>query len=463
MKRMETTMTIRRFRSAAVATGAMLAAAASAALEPGQFMAGWPLELPVDQKFFDVPLTVDVYRAAPSADQLAVLDAAGVPMPFYIVSPPPPAASERRATLAASPLYAAQAGDAVAELRVGTDERRTNVTITQPAGTPSSSVVAFVVDARSVERAPYALELDWRALPQPFLADVTIEQSRTLSDWRFVGRASVAALSIGGGEIRHGRVPVAAAAGGYFRITASRSVADWYLTTVTVISSEVERPVPLSVTLAPLDSVPVPKAERDARASALYFDAGGTLPVSDAHVDFGSEGGWLRADVATSDSLEGPWSPIAVSVLFYDVAFEGERVASQPLELGRRDARYWRLAYDGTPPPRRVELALDYAQERLRFSAEGTPPYMLVAGTRAEAAGPDRTFTALWTQLRPAGATLPQAVLGARRELGGAAALVAPFEFPWRSASLWVVLGAGVLAVGWMAARLAREMHGKSS
>lgn len=49
--------------------------------------------------------------------------------------------------------------------------------------------------------------------------------------------------------------------------------------------------------------------------------------------------------------------------------------------------------------------------------------------------------------------------LGARRELGGPAALVAPRQFPWR----WAALCGGVLVVGFMAVRLAREMHSQSS
>ena len=53
--------------------------------------------------------------------------------------------------------------------------------------------------------------------------------------------------------------------------------------------------------------------------------------------------------------------------------------------------------------------------------------------------------------------------LGARRELGGPAALVAPRQFPWRLAALWAALCGGVLVVGFMAVRLAREMHSQSS
>jgi hypothetical protein len=58
---------------------------------------------------------------------------------------------------------------------------------------------------------------------------------------------------------------------------------------------------------------------------------------------------------------------------------------------------------------------------------------------------------------------VPFATLGARRELGGAAALVAPRPFPWRTAALWAVLVVGVLVVATMAVRLARDMRSQPS
>jgi len=83
---------------------------------------------------------------------------------------------------------------------------------------------------------------------------------------------------------------------------------------------------------------------------------------------------------------------------------------------------------------------------------------VLAAGTRSEAAGPDPTFAAVWKELQAAGGRASPATLGPRTELGGPAALEAPFEFPWRRAALWSVLGIGVIAVAWMAVRLAREL-----
>jgi hypothetical protein len=195
---------------------------------------------------------------------------------------------------------------------------------------------------------------------------------------------------------------------------------------------------------------------------SLYFDAGGPVPAVGVALDFAAGNGWVKATIATSDSLGGPWRSAAHDALFYELDYGGEHLASAALPLARHEARYWRVTAARPPAADGVELELRFPEDMLRFSAEGSAPYWLAAGTLADAAGPDPTFADVWRQLRPAGAPLERATLGAREELGGAAALVAPFVFPWRSAALWAVLGGGVLAVGWMAVRLAREMHGKS-
>jgi hypothetical protein len=84
-----------------------------------------------------------------------------------------------------------------------------------------------------------------------------------------------------------------------------------------------------------------------------------------------------------------------------------------------------------------------------------------VAGTLAEDAGPDATFAAVWAEVAPTPRTVPIATLGAKRELGGEDARRASRPFPWRTAVLWGVLVGGVLVVGGMAVRLAREMKQK--
>lgn len=445
-------------RAVAVIGGVALAMAAAAALDPQQFVVGWPVEPPADAEVFDVPLTAEVYAYAATIEQLAVLDANGAPLSFFQRTTPPAAVTQQRLTLQASPLYAENAAAAVATVGVTTRGNGTAVTVTEEQAS-SPDVVGFVIDARTVATAPSALELDWRPLPQPFLLDVRVEQSSNLTDWRSVGTASVAALAIGTAEIRHARVPVAASPGGYYRIRANRTVADWYLLRATLVSAATEAETLLEAHAAPLAAADLPA---DRAAQALYFDAGGALPVAALSFDFGTAAGWVRADVAASNSLVGPWSPVTYGELFYSLDFAGQRFASPPHAMLRLAARYWRVL-PSAPAATPFELTLHYSQEHLRVAARSAGPYLLAAGTLAPAAGPDATFAAVWTEVRPGATAVPQARLGARRELGGPAALVVPRPFPWRKSALWAVLCGGVLVVGFMAVRLAREMQTQSS
>jgi hypothetical protein len=223
-----------RFAPLAVGAAALAAGADLAALEPSQFVAGWPLEIPSERGFFDVALTVEMYQTARRLEEFAVLDFGGDPMPFYRVTEPERGASERRIVLSASPVYAPPPNDGAAEQGVG-NSRAGNGSLVRSEDT-AAQIVAFVVDARGVEAAPFALELTWRPLPEPFLTEVRIEQSQNLSDWRQVGRGSIAALSIDGTRVTHGRVPVVADAGGYFRVTSSRGIADWYLESAALVT-----------------------------------------------------------------------------------------------------------------------------------------------------------------------------------------------------------------------------------
>jgi hypothetical protein len=442
-----------------IAAASAAFAATAAALDPLEFVAGWPIEAPAEAEVFDVPLSADVYAAAPSIAQLAVLDANGVPQAFFRRNPPATAPIEQRVVLEASPLYVGGPAGAPT-VGVTTSEQRTSVTVT-PGAAGGPTITGFVLDARAVMAAPIMLELDWRALPQPFLLDVSVEQSTDLTAWRSVGRASVAALEIGGAEVRHARVPVLANAGGYLRVTPSRAVADWRLLRATLVSSTNEPPPPpQSVRAAPLPAAAVPA---DGPADALYFDAGGTLPVQSVSLRFAATDGWARADVATSRTLEGPWLPVAYGELFYALSFEGREFASAPVVVSRQEARYWRVLPAAPLRGQAFELELSFPQEYLRVAANGGAPYLLAAGTLAKGAGPDATLAAVWSERESRTDVVPFATLGTRRELGGAAALVAPRPFPLRTAGLWAVLVVGVVVVATMAVRLAREMRSQTS
>ena len=171
---------------ASVAAVAAALAATAAALDPKQFVAGWPIEAPADAEVFDVPLTAEVYAAAD--EHRAARGARCQRRAAVVLSPRPAAGRADRAARRARSVAAVRRRRGGAPERRCHDERgAARRSRSRPARRARPRSSGFVLDARAVETAPVALELDWRALPQPFLLDVGIEQSTDLTNWRSVG------------------------------------------------------------------------------------------------------------------------------------------------------------------------------------------------------------------------------------------------------------------------------------
>jgi hypothetical protein len=429
-----------------------------AVLDRNQFAAGWPIELPGQGPFFDILLTHDIYQHGRGVEELAVLDQKGEAMPFYLVGAASGAVSEEGTRLGVSPIYLRKEEETIAGISVATTGDGTDVTVIPPDPQEGEAeVVAFIVDARDVAGIPSLVELEWRPLDRPFLMSVSVEHSQTLTEWRHVGEGSVATLVIDAVVVNHTRLAVKGQAGGYYRVTWDQRVRDWHLDGVVLISSLEPETAYSSIDLPPVE---VPK--KHATEDALLFDVGGRLPATHAQIVFPKHNRWVTAGIHAADRMEGPWRPISRPRLFYDVAYEGERLVSTPLHLGRVESRYFRLTFVPEPSAEDVKLRLRYPREHLRFAANGQPPYMLVGGTLSDQAGPDPTFAAVMDALDRDEQRAAMAVLGPRVVLGGDRALETSAEFPWKSVLLWSVLLMAAVTVGWMAVRLAREMSAKS-
>jgi hypothetical protein len=428
---------------------------AAAEVDPQRFVAGWPIEVTGEETFYDLLLTHEVYRYGRSIDEMAVLDANLEPMPFYRVAVASPAISEVRTSLGVSPIYVQQETEAGADLAISLQGDRTDVRIKRPNdGAPEAAVAAFVIDARAVEHPPFAMELQWQPLEHPFLLNVTVEHSNDLSNWRWVGGGSVAALAIEDASLAHRNIEIAGRTGGYYRVTWSRPVDGWLLEKVDVITRSLTDQATFGrVTLSAL-----PGAPDDAPPNALYFDVGGALPVTGADFVMPSPNQWVQASIYAANSIDGPWRQVRAWRLFYDIEFEGERLLSEPVNLGRIEARFWRVLFGKDIAPDDVELRLEYPEERLRFSATGEAPYQLVGGTLLAEVGPDPTLAAVMKALSADESKIATVRLGRRINLGGPGVLEIPTEFPWRTVYLWVALFAAAALVGFMALKLARDM-----
>ena len=421
------------------------------AVDPGEFAFGWPLELNAESDFYDIPLRAEVYRHGRSVEQMAVLDTNGEPMPFYRVVVEPEPATESLVTLDVSPVYQTQGGELIDGLTVAASDERVNLTFGVPADN-RAQIVAFVADARELRTTPVAADLRWAAIDQPFLTAVTISHSQDLADWNVIGSGSIASLAIDDTQVRHSRIPLDGRTGGYYRIDwPDDTPAPWVLEQLDLVFSAAPEATPVElVALEPADG------PAEAAQNALFFDAGGQLPIRAVELEFVNPNTWANAAIHTSDSLDGPWARVASRRLFYRVDFGGDQVRAPVVPMPGPGARYWRVLPDRALDEDGIELRLHYPLEYLRFSASGSAPYQLVAGSLSTEAGPDRVLGQVWEQL--GGATVvARAQLGAMSELGGEAVYMPPRVFPWRSVLLWGAMSLGALTVGWMALRLGRE------
>ena len=150
---------------------------------------------------------------------------------------------------------------------------------------------------------------------------------------------------------------------------------------------------------------------------------------------------------------------MAYSPLFYELDYQGQRFASGPVAVGRRDARYWRIATAEPLARERVALRLEYphgaaagvgrghgaVSARGGHARAGGRPRCDVRGRVARVAGGEARRRARYSARGASSAGQPRSQV--------------PYEFPWRVTLLWAVLGGGALAVAWMAVRLARELN----
>jgi hypothetical protein len=426
---------------------------AEAQVELDQFAGGWPIELAGDAAFYELALSAEQYRLAESLAQMAVLDARAETMPFYRPQVETPDPDELRTTLTASPIYRANSTSGNTELDIDSSELRARISIAE--GDQEQRIVAFVVDARAVETPVTGLDFNWLRRERPFLVNVTIEHSEDLSRWQPVGRGAIGALAVDSTLVAHRHVEIRVATGGFYRVRWRRDSEDFLLDSVELLGqAETSGPPRLSERLAPMDPQP-----DSAPNNAIYFDAGGRLPVASVAASFNAENTWVEARISSASSLDGPWRESAPQHVFYRLTVGADELTSQAAQLGRIDARYWRFdVVDGARVPA-FDLEIEYQAETLRFAAQGEAPYRLVAGTLLASVGPDPTLASLMRAVERQAVQIGSATLGPYQSLGGDAALVVPYAFPWRNLLLWSVLGIGVLVVAGMALGVARELY----
>ncbi|HEX7558233.1 MAG TPA: DUF3999 domain-containing protein [Usitatibacter sp.] len=443
---------------------ATLAAALNASAEaPSDFRSAAPITVSSSEALHRLTLPFEAYRdARRDLGDLRIFNAHGDALPIAF-------AGDAQATREASPavglpifpVSAAAPGrdQALGDLNVVVRSNSDGTLVSvqgRTRGVAAPRPVAWLLDASQVQKPVRALVVEWDVLPGTEIAKVTVEASDDLKAWRtLASRAPVVRLEQSGQELVQPRVELGSQRVKYLRITAEPAA--FRLRAVKAEPEEVVRPAPrLSRTVA---------ASPGTQPGEYLFDLGAGVPVEALRVVLPAVNSVAPFTVASRESEKGSWQPV-VSATFYRLIRDGAEIQSPAVEIGPRRARYWSIRLDPRSPPigdASPALEVQWRPAQIVFVARGDKPYRLAFGN-PQARAAVLSVTELIPGYEPrAELKLPEAKVGevgTTDAAGGVWRRLVGDANP-RKLVLWGVLLAAVLALGWMASRLRREMRSR--
>jgi uncharacterized protein DUF3999 len=410
----------------------------------------------------DVPLAVYRDCVDPALRDLRVLNGAGEVVPFSVQRPP--IAVRGIPTTLRLPLFALRDdGESdVAALQLRIDSGQTSIALEGgPTGATTARVVSYLVNASGQDKAIDTLRFEWPEDGGDFAANVVIEHSDDLVDWRMaVPRAPLARLRQGGATFEQRSVPVPPTRARYWRV---RAAADNRLPDI----------VAAEATFV-IGAVPVDRVSTEVGSSSVAnepgvydFDLGAQLPVDRLELLMPDINTVANVEVSARRGATDPWHFLTSDSVYRIQAATGE-LLSPPLVLRAAPARFWRIKVDprgGGIGGGSLRLRAGWLADQLVFVTRGAGPFELVYGSFAAPAAAvpldamlSRTGSASMNAL-----DIPMARADEPRVAGGRERLVAPPPPPaWRQWILWLALVAGVVTLGALAWSLARQMRESS-
>lgn len=422
---------------------------------PQDFAFGLRVEASGAGPIWELALPEAVYRGVTRADlgDLRVFNAAGAIVPHALRLPKPPeAAAPAPVELPVFPLYHHRSASGGQVLRIVTNERGAVIDASS-AATPADGadrVEAYLVDASALERAPRQLRLDWRGTDAAgFAVAVAVDASDDLAHWQTIARdMTIADLRAGESVLTHRDIGLPERKAKYLRITWPERLRRIELAKVSAVFAPLAAPAErqwLELSGTPGRSDPV----------RYDYDSGGQRAVDRVRLVFPGGNALLRGTLQSAATPDGPWR-VRHTGIHYSLRQDDAVLESAPVELPAVSDRYWRLVPEG--PAVAVEasapgLALGWTPHRLRFVAQGEPPYVVAFGSASSNA--TRPLLATLEEEKLAGLTV-SANATEVFDLGGTGRLHAS---PWRTWLLWGVLLGGLALLAWMVRRLAGRLE----
>lgn len=460
----------------AAACAALLALAAAAA-EPGPGDFQWRAALDTGGRSgllrASLPAAALLRVQSPDAADVRVFDRTGQPVPFALATPPQAALPAEAATkeLRALPLQSARAGQPAppGSLEVRVQNGSQGQTVWVQAGTPAASststapspLPAALFDTRALQQSLGALRVRG-TLPANTPVRVTLSTSKDLANWTPVHAQGRLYRFDGDGAPANDRLELSEPlqlAGRFLRLdwSGQEGVAVEAVTGILVPSQPVpERP---GVTLG---------APKDDGATALEWALTSGLPMAQLEIAATQPNTLVPVRILGRRQVRDPWRPLGQAVL-YRLGAAGQESSNPPVQLAPGAVRWLRLEathgarLQGVP----LQVVARFAPVDIVFVAGEQGPYTIAAG-RADAAP-----AALPVGMLAAASTTPLQDLPRATIVDVPAAMVAaapapaapsllaehlPADLDAHTATLWLVLVAGVLVLGAVAWSLLRQV-----
>lgn len=445
---------------------ALLLAAGSVSARPLQtddFAYGIPLQVDGDGAIYSLPLPATVYRHAWDASlaDVRVFNSHGEEVPHLLQR----AADKRLLTprRIEVPLYPIPTQKNQPEsneqlhISIGDDGTLIDYYGGALPLTGAGAGEYYLIDASAADIAVERLYLEWDAVTEPLLAQVSVSGSDDLNHWQpLLEKQTIASLQHQGFKLEQHSLVLPGSRVKYYRI-------HWPPGSRGIPLRKVALGLRPQQELMPGEQATLlPQGEME--GEGIYqFDLGGYFPVSSVQLVMPQRNSVVQARLFSRSNDKEPWQ-LRHQGLFYDLEQEGHRLRNEAVILPPLSHAQWRLevaqsggGLGGGMP----QLVLGWHPQRLLFIARGEMPFTLAFGRR-DTETSHLPIDPLLRRFNADGAEsgmIKSAAAGEWFELGGPSRLApAPAPLPWQKWLLWAVLLLGVAVLGLMARSLYRQM-----
>lgn len=450
---------------------AMLGAAGAAAQDAGTTRHRAAILGPEGHSHYRMLLPAAVYAGAGRRDlgDLRVLNARGESVPYAFLpresaSPPPVLTANAKLF----PVYGPEAqGIEGVKLDVVRGATGTVIRLAEGAKTPRKGrkLLGYLVEVGKDERPIEAVVFTWHTA-RGFNGTAKVEGSDDLSRWTMlVHDAPILALEHAGERLERRRVELRGRKAHYLRISFASVPEDFELRGVR-LERQGERAEPQR------EWRRLPAVE-SSTPGEYRFDADGHFPVDRVRFHLPQQNTVARVQLYTRDNDEQAWRALAAATV-YRLQRDGTTVTSPDVQVPESADHEWQVRVDprgGGLGAGGVALELGWIPHELVFAARGEAPFTLVFGDSRARPEALPVASVVPGYKKDEDLAAPRATIG-ELTLGppGKGFLSDPagwFRAAFASGDakawlLWFVLGAGVLAVAWMALRLLRDLGGKA-